>query len=117
MKIQVAKDFVPQWTSWSSPEQVAPDSATSEQLSLMQSLVDGDLPADSFARAWLGARRRALADGERVRGGLATALDRVFFDLDDYVIDPSLRDPDDMSDAELRSRVRLTMEELTSATR
>ncbi|MGW3246088.1 hypothetical protein [Streptomyces sp. NPDC001070] len=64
-----------------------------------------------------GLTGRAPADGERVRGGSETALDRVFYDLDDYVTDSSLRDPDDMSDAELRSRVRRIVEELTSATR
>ncbi|SRR6266496_1325894 len=67
------------------------------------------LAPGAFAKDWLAARRRALGASERVRGELERALDQVFYALDDYVIDPGLRDSGDMSDEELTSRVRAAL--------
>ncbi len=72
----------------------------------MQQLLDGRTPAPDFARNWLAARRRALAEGERVREKFERILRDVFYALDDYVIDPELRDPNDMTDDELTAHVQ-----------
>jgi hypothetical protein len=75
----------------------------------MRALARGDLPAASFAPAWLAARRRALDEGERVRDGLERALLDVFYALEDYPADPDLREPGDLSEEELISRVRASL--------
>lgn len=84
------------------------------QLSLMQDLTAGKISAPEFARSWLSARRRSLNEGERTRERFDRILTDVFYLLDDYVIDPSLRDQDDMTDEELSTKVRESLNELNS---
>lgn len=80
----------------------------------MRDLVDGKISAPDFARSWLYARRRSLDAGERTREPSDRILTHVFYLLDDYVIDPELRDPDDMTDDELAAKVREALDELQS---
>jgi hypothetical protein len=82
------------------------------QLGLMRDLVGGKITGPEFARAWLTARRRALDEGERVGEKFDRALTDVFYMLDDYVIDPSLRGPSDMADEELVGKVRDALSDL-----
>ncbi|MEV4244107.1 hypothetical protein AB0J63_11915 [Streptosporangium canum] len=42
-------------------------------------------------------------------------LTEVFYDLEDYAADPSLREPGDLSDGELTSRIRAALDELGPA--
>jgi Bacterial self-protective colicin-like immunity len=79
----------------------------------MQSLVSGDISAPVFAQSWLAARRRALNDGERVREKFDQALDEVFYALEDYAIDPDLRDPGDLSDDQLVAIVQDALNSLS----
>lgn len=72
---------------------------------LIKQLVAGGISAPEFAREWLAARRRVLDEGERVRERFERILTDIFYLLDDYVIDPMLRGPEDMSDEALISRV------------
>jgi hypothetical protein len=97
-----------------SPSEVDPSSATAEQVQSMRDLVGGEIAGSDFARAWLSARRRALEAGERVRDKFDRILTNVFYLLDDYVIDPNLRDSGDMTDEELAAKVRSALKELDS---
>ncbi|MER5731428.1 hypothetical protein ABT084_24365 [Streptomyces sp. NPDC002138] len=67
----------------------------------MRLLVGGDLQPAEFAMGWLTARRRALTDGERLGAELDRHLNQVFYALDEYPIDPALREDGDTTDAEL----------------
>ena len=100
--------------SWASPSDVDPGSATAAQVELMRDLVSGRIAGPDFARAWLSARRRVLDAGERVRERFDRILTDVFYLLDDYVIDPTLRDSGDMTDEELVARVRVALNDLDS---
>ncbi|MFF1358619.1 colicin immunity domain-containing protein [Streptomyces sp. NPDC058297] len=46
-----------------------------------------------------------MAAGERVGDALGSVLDEVFYTLDDYTIDPAIRDAEDLTDGELQRRV------------
>ncbi|MFS0704452.1 hypothetical protein AB6N23_08015 [Cellulomonas sp. 179-A 9B4 NHS] len=84
----------------------------------MRELVGGVLDGPDFARTWFAARRRALHDGERVRGPLERVLEDVFFLLEDgYVIDPALRGPDDVTDEALVAHVRVALGRLSALDR
>ena len=96
----------PKRRAWSAPSEVEPDTGVATQLQLMSRLVAGDVSGPDFARGWLAARRQVLDSGERVREGFQRILDDVFYLLDDYVIDPALRGPDDITDEELTDNVR-----------
>jgi hypothetical protein len=100
--------------SWASPSEVDPGSNTAVQLELMRDLVSGKIAGPHFARSWLAARRRVLDAGERVREKFDRVLTDVFYLLDDYVIDPGLRDSSDMTDEELVARVRAALNDLDS---
>ncbi|KUN48174.1 hypothetical protein AQJ27_09055 [Streptomyces olivochromogenes] len=101
----VAAEFPPLTRTWKTPRDVPPTSQYGHQLELMRQLVTGAIDGPLFARQWLEARRRSMDAGERVGNALITALDEVFYALEDYSIDPSLRDEDDLTDEELRERV------------
>lgn len=111
---EVSAEFQPRQTAWTSKSDVAPESATAEQVSLMDSFAAGEISAEDFARSWLAARRQALESRERLREPLSRLLDQVFYALDDYVIDPELRDPDDMTDEQLQAIVREHLTALNS---
>ncbi|MFF2364401.1 colicin immunity domain-containing protein [Streptomyces sp. NPDC058122] len=113
----VANAFQPREAAWASKRDVAAGSATAEQVSLMESLGAGRISAEEFARSWLAARRRALDLRERLREPFSRILDQVFYALDDYVIDPGLRDADDMTDEELQTIVCGHLSELESLDR
>jgi hypothetical protein len=91
--------------TWSRPADVESGSATARHLSLLTDFVSGTLPAAEFAQAWYQTRRVSRADGDRVRGDLATLLDHVFLTLEDYTWDPSLREPGDLTDTQLRDAI------------
>lgn len=78
----------------------------------MRSYADGAEDGPEFARNWLSGRRAALAAGERVRAPFQRVLDDVFYTLEEYVIDPDLRDEDDMTDDELLRHVRAAVQQL-----
>ncbi|MGC4867815.1 hypothetical protein ACLQ3B_20565 [Micromonospora sp. DT53] len=80
----------------------------------MRDLVGGKIAGPDFARAWLAARRRALDAGERLRERFDRVLTDVFYSLDGYAIDPTLRDPDDVTDEELVTEVRMALDHLDS---
>jgi hypothetical protein len=100
--------------SWASPSEVDPGSATAAQLELMRDLVDGKIAGPDFARAWLAARRRVLDAGERLRDRFDRVFLDVFYLLDDYVIDPALRDSHDMTDDQFVAKVRAALNDLDS---
>jgi hypothetical protein len=104
----------PRPRAWASPSEVEPGSGIATQLELMRDLVRGRISAPDFAKAWLAARRHVLNEGERVRENFERILTRVFYLLDDYVIDPALRDSEDMTDQELVAQVRSTLDDLNS---
>jgi hypothetical protein len=96
------------------PSEVDGSAATAEQIDLMRQLVDARIPAPEFAKAWLAARRRALDEGDRLRDEFDRILIEVFYQLDDYVIDPTLREAGDLTDEGLARRVRNALNGLDS---
>ncbi|MEV8016794.1 colicin immunity domain-containing protein [Streptomyces sp. NPDC086554] len=114
---QVSKEFQPNQVAWASRSDVSAGSATAEQVSLMDAFAANDISGEDFATAWLDARRRALQLRERLREPFSRILDQVFYALDDYVIDPRLRDPDDMTNEQLRMIIRGQLVALNSLER
>ena len=98
--------------AWGSPAETPERSGAGKQIQHMRVLVDGRESGPDFARGWLAARRASLAAGERLRAPLQRILDDVFYVLEEYVIDPDLRDDEDMSDDELSAQVRAAVERL-----
>lgn len=100
----------PRRRAWSAPSEVEPGTGVSMQLQLMNKLTAGEVSGPEFARAWLAARRQALASGERCRESFERVLYEVFYLLDDYVIDPALRSADDITDEQLTEGVCIALE-------
>ncbi|MFI6288618.1 colicin immunity domain-containing protein [Streptomyces sp. NPDC051018] len=98
--------------TWARRSDIPPGAATAEQVALMDSLVNGTVSAPEFARSWLAARREALWRNERLREPFSAALDRVFWALEDYSIDPALRDETDLTDPELVATIRAVLSEI-----
>lgn len=92
--------------AWAAPRDVPAGSGIGALLAYMQRFVAGDEGAPEFAKGWLAGRRQALAAGERLRQPFERILDDLFYVLDEYVIDPKLRDSEDMTDDELLAHVR-----------
>lgn len=110
----IAEEYPPGFHAWASPVEVAPGTGVAEQIALMESLVRGDLSATDFESRWLAARRRSLDADERTREKFSRILDDVFYAIEDYVEDPSLRDPGEISGEELLERVQVALAELRS---
>jgi hypothetical protein len=111
--LAVAERFPCRAHAWKSRDEVASGSAVAGQLALMESFVRRELPGGEFARSWRAAGRLADERGERVRGALGQALSEVFFLLEDYPIDPALREPGDVTEEELLAGVRNALESLS----
>ncbi|MFE1787576.1 colicin immunity domain-containing protein [Streptomyces sp. NPDC059525] len=100
---------------WKTAGAVPPDSATGRQLALMSDLSHATISPQDFAKAWLDSRRAALRNGERIGEHLSRHLDEVFYTLDDYPIDPTLREPGDATDDELLAAVNDALEKIEHA--
>lgn len=101
--------------AWATPREVPDGSGVGTQVRHMRLFADGAESGPVFAKGWLSGRRSALDAGERTRASFERILDDVFYILEEYVIDPELRDAGDMTDEALRERVRaavLRLEEL-----
>ncbi|MGK5684787.1 hypothetical protein [Actinoplanes sp. URMC 104] len=92
--------------AWARPAEAPAGTGVATQVELMRRLVAGRLSGPQFAVGWLQARRQVLDDGERVRAPFERVLLDVFYLLDDYVIPPELRGPDDITDEQLTGRIR-----------
>ncbi|GLY99910.1 colicin immunity domain-containing protein [Actinoplanes sp. NBRC 103695] len=104
--------------AWSAPSEVEAGTGVARQLRAAEELLAGRVAAPDFAREWLAGRRQALAGGERVREKFERILYDVFYVLDDdYVIDPALRGPGDLTDQQLTDRVRDAVERLRALER
>lgn len=102
---EISAEYQPRRVAWKHPAEVAPESNTVIQIGLMKRFVAGEISAVAFTRSWLAARHDSLMAGERTREHVEHALNMVFYALDDYTPDPSLRDPGDLDDAQLTSIV------------
>ncbi|WP_344634013.1 hypothetical protein [Streptomyces glaucosporus] len=107
----VAQSLPPRHIAWAHAWDVPPGTGVAQQVDLMRSFVVGNCTGEDFARGWLRARLLSLANDERIRDPLAAALDRVFFLLEDYSIDPDLREPEDLPEDDLRQAVQEVMED------
>lgn len=112
--LAVAGETQPVQRAWASTGDVAGGSATAKQVALMESFAADAISGEDFAEAWLDARRQSLRQGERLREPFSRILDQVFYALDDYVIDPDLRDADDLTNEQLRRQIRGRLTELAS---
>lgn len=92
--------------AWLRPSDVESGSAAAEQLRLLDDFSAEVCSAPEFAHAWWEARRASQASGERIQGPLEDLFGGVFMLLEDYAVDPDLREPGDLSDAELLAAVR-----------
>ncbi|MEU4063400.1 colicin immunity domain-containing protein [Streptomyces wedmorensis] len=108
---RVATLYPPVHRAWSHPNDVTPGTASARLMSLLSAFTQGECTAAEFADGWWEARRTAQSRGERAKGDLADLLDRVFMALEDYTPDPELRDPGDLTDRELRARIRSLVQE------
>ncbi|MGW7351774.1 colicin immunity domain-containing protein [Streptomyces sp. NPDC054784] len=109
---ETAKAHPPLAFALSSRGEVSAESFTGRQLALMDSFIGEEINAPWFARAWNDARRQAMAAGERQRGGLADALNTVFFALEDYSFDPDLWESGDLTDDDLLREVSRARDQL-----
>ncbi|MFF2195754.1 colicin immunity domain-containing protein [Streptomyces sp. NPDC058157] len=100
---------------WKTASSVPPDSATGRQLALMKDLSRAAISPQDFAKAWLDSRRAALRSEERLGESLSRQLDQVFYALDDYPIDPALREPGDVTEGELLAAVNDAIEKIEHA--
>ncbi|GIH27125.1 hypothetical protein Aph01nite_54350 [Acrocarpospora phusangensis] len=100
--------------AWACPAQVPSGTGVARQFELMNLLVQGKISTPAFARDWLSARRTSLDNGERLRESFERAMNNVFYLLDNYSIDPSLRNPSDVSDEALIEGVRYALEDLSA---
>ncbi|MFC8825697.1 hypothetical protein ACFT9I_10110 [Streptomyces sp. NPDC057137] len=87
--------------AWATTAEVPATSHTGRQLALMDGLVRRSLDGATFANRWLTARRAARDSGERVRDGIQSVLDDVFYALED-----------DLTEADLRRRVATALNAL-----
>lgn len=85
-----------------------PPPGVAEQLRLMGELDAGRISVPAFGRAWWRARD---AD-ERVRDPLQGVIDAVFWVLEEYPLDPTLREPGDPTDADILATVRAALRKL-----
>lgn len=69
---------------------------------LLEDFVEARLAASDFERRFLDAHRAAVAAGETV----PYAVDLMFYEVDAYSPDPSLRAPDDNDDEMLRAHAQ-----------
>ncbi|MEV5510018.1 colicin immunity domain-containing protein [Streptomyces orinoci] len=111
---EATKLFPLRQRAWAKKSDVLPGSATAEQLALMEAFAYGDFNGSEFATAWLSARHRSLATKERLREPLGDILADVFYALENYSIDPSLQEPGDLTNEQLKSVVRNALAQLDS---
>ncbi|WP_438291615.1 colicin immunity domain-containing protein [Streptomyces sp. HUAS TT7] len=102
---EVAADFTGFQRTWNRAAHVVAGSGVDHQLVLMNSFSADGISAEAFAREWLEARRRSLNAKERIGQDLSSALEEVFYALEDFPIDPSLRDESDLTVEQLRAVV------------
>lgn len=69
---------------------------------LLEDFAEARLAASDFERRFLDAHRAAVAAGETV----PYAVDLMFYEVDAYSPDPSLRAPDDNDDEMLRAHAQ-----------
>jgi hypothetical protein len=109
---EIAERFPPRHHAWSSPSEAPPGTAVAEMVDLMDALVRGDVDASEFESRWLDGRRRAMAEGERIRGRFSDIMGDVFWAIEDHVEDLEHRDANQISGEELVARVRDALTEL-----
>ena len=82
----------------------------SQYRELIERFVKEEISADDFEEEYI---RTFINDKIQVPGSEFIALEKLFFDVDDYVSDPVLRDsPGDLSGEQLRERAAATYEKL-----
>ncbi len=94
-----------------SPGDVDPCSVLAGQIRLMEAFASGEVAAPDFARRWLAARR-ARPREELLGEDFERLLLEVFYLLDDYVIDPELRESGDPTDDDLLKGVQGILQRL-----
>jgi hypothetical protein len=105
--LAVSRQYAPRKRSWRTVSEVAPGSAASEQLQLMEDLLRGRIDGSHFARQWFRVRSRGLKEGEMLSIAFEHLLNQVFYELDDrYAIAPSTREEGDMTEEELKEFVQ-----------
>ncbi|MGW5775893.1 hypothetical protein [Streptomyces sp. NPDC003863] len=107
---EIARAHPPVHRVWFRAADVPPGTASARLLSLLNDFTRGRRTAAEFAEGRREARRAARANGERTGGALAELFDHVFLTLEDYTPAPELREPGDLTDAELWEAIRTDTE-------
>ncbi|MDI9896059.1 MULTISPECIES: colicin immunity domain-containing protein [Nocardiaceae] len=82
----------------------------SQYRELIERFVKEKISADDFEEEYI---RTFTNDKSQVPGSEFIVLEKLFFDVDDYVSDPVLRDsPEDLSGEQLRERAAATYSKL-----
>ncbi|MBC3986224.1 hypothetical protein H8N01_27515 [Streptomyces sp. AC536] len=76
------------------------------QLAVMRSFAHGEISAPEFAKGWLAGRRKALHDGERARGRIASDMQEIFAAVEEYSFDASPWESGNLTGDELRACVQ-----------
>ncbi|ATY10596.1 hypothetical protein CU254_09070 [Amycolatopsis sp. AA4] len=108
----IAAKYRPVEHSWAKRSEAPAESGVGRRLAAMESFVRGEVTGPEFARTWYAARMLSLERNERSRGPLGKVLNHLFFVLEDYPIDPALREPGDPTDEELLAEVRAALHRL-----
>ncbi|WP_431877979.1 colicin immunity domain-containing protein [Amycolatopsis sacchari] len=77
-----------------------------EKIRLINAFATGEFEGPEFARRWLVARRAWLGQEGLLDAVFSRALREVFALVEDYPIDPALREPGDVTDEDLRKGVQ-----------
>ena len=86
------------------------DAMLSQYREIIRKFVNDEMSADDFEAKYL---HTFTNDKVHVRGDVFVILEDLFFDVDDYVSDPVLRDsPGDLSGEQLRERAAATYKKL-----
>ncbi|MGV9294173.1 hypothetical protein [Amycolatopsis sp. NPDC003676] len=99
---------------WAKRREVPADSGVARELAAMEALVRGESSGPEFSLAWGAAWRLSTERRERLRTPFYQVLNHLFFVLEDYPIDPTLRDPGDVTDEELLVEVRAALRRLAA---
>jgi hypothetical protein len=98
--------------AWAHPSEVDPGTGVAEQLLLMRQLANGEIRGPDFETRWLAARGRELEHGERTRDEFNDLLRAVYGLVEDYIADPALFEPGDVTEPELVQGVREILQRL-----
>ncbi|MGW7537282.1 colicin immunity domain-containing protein [Amycolatopsis sp. NPDC054798] len=108
----IAAEYPPVEHAWAKRSEVPAGTGVGQQLAAMESFARGELSGPEFARIWYAAWQLSRERRERLRDPFERILSGLFLALEDYPIDPALREQGDLTDDELVAEVRAALHRL-----